>query len=85
MFITLGREGSLISCRGEIHPIPALPPRALVDATGCGDTFIAGYVFHRMGSDDVVRAGRFAAALAAYKLARPGPFSGDVRDVEALL
>ena len=83
--ITLGREGSLIYCEGETHRIPALSPREAVDATGCGDSYIAGYVFHRLRSDEVGRAGRFAAALAACKLGRPGPFTGNERDVEALL
>lgn len=46
---------------------------------------MAGYLFHRMRSDDIAAAGCFAAALATCNLERTGPFVGDEREVRARL
>jgi sugar/nucleoside kinase (ribokinase family) len=83
--VTLGAAGALIWADGRAYPIPAVAPRALVDPTGAGDSYLAGYLFQRASSDDIAAAGRFAAALSACKLARRGPFAGDLREVRALL
>ena len=87
--VTLGGAGALVWARGRTggraYPIAAVAPRALVDPTGAGDSFMAGYLFRRLASDDIAAAGRFAAALAACKLARSGAFTGDAREVRALL
>ncbi len=87
--VTLGGAGALVWARertgGRAYPIAAVAPRALVDPTGAGDSFMAGYLFRRLCSDDIAAAGRFAAALAACKLARSGAFTGDAREVRALL
>ncbi len=85
VIVTLGSQGSFILAKGRCWSIPAFPPRALVDRTGCGDTYCAGYIFHRLRSDDIAAAGRFAAALASLKLERRGPYAGDAKDVGALL
>ena len=85
VIITLGSEGSLILAEGRLHRIPAFPPKTLVDPTGAGDTYGAGYVFHRLRSDDIEASGRFAAAIASLKLEDYGPFAGDANDVLALL
>ncbi len=85
MIVSLGRGGSVVLSGGRLHRIAAVAPRRLVDATGCGDTYMAGYVSRRLKGDDAERAGRFAAALATLKLERSGPFTGTEADVEARL
>jgi sugar/nucleoside kinase (ribokinase family) len=85
VIVTLGAKGSLILAAGRCWRIPAFAPRAVVDRTGCGDTYCAGYIFHRLRSDDIAAAGRFAAALATLKLERRGPYAGDAKDVGAVL
>ncbi|NIR31826.1 MAG: ribokinase [Gammaproteobacteria bacterium] len=85
VIVTLGREGSLILADGEMHRIPALAPRRIADVTGCGDTYLAGYIYRRLQSDDVATAGRFAAALATLKMERYGPFDGSEGEVLARL
>ena len=85
VIITLGSRGSLLLVDGDTHTIPAFSPRRLVDATGCGDTYFAGYLSERMKSREAERAGRFAAAVATVKLEQYGPFRGSLEDVEALL
>ncbi len=68
VIVTDGSGGSRVLTDGRFHQIPAYPPRPAVDPTGCGDTYMAGYLFSRGRSDDVEKAGRFGAALAARKL-----------------
>lgn len=47
VLITLGSLGSLIYAENKFHHIPAYPPKEIVDATGCGDTYMAGYLYMR--------------------------------------
>ncbi len=83
--VTLGGAGALVWAGRRAYRVPAVAPRALVDPTGAGDSFMAGYLFRRLRSDDIAAAGRFAAALAACKLARSGAFTGAEGEVRALL
>lgn len=84
VILTDGSAGSYVLAQGRFHQIPAYRPRSAVDPTGCGDTYMAGYLFSRRQSDDVQEAARFGAALAALKLERHGPADtseGDVREL----
>jgi len=85
VIITLGSRGSLILAQGKLQRIPAYSPPQIVDATGCGDTYFAGYIFQRLKSGDVAAAGRFATAVAMLKLGHDGPFSGSERDAQSVL
>lgn len=84
VLLTLGDKGSLIYAGGEFYDIPAIPATALVDATGCGDTYMAGYLYKRSRGAGYREAGIFAAAMCTIKLANKGPFSGTEADVERL-
>ncbi|MDE6654318.1 MAG: ribokinase [Muribaculaceae bacterium] len=77
VILTLGSEGSVIYADGKNHIIPAYPPQEVVDATGCGDTYMAGYLYMRDKGCDCDEAGRFAAAMCTIKLEASGPFSAD--------
>jgi len=83
--VTLGSYGSIILVDGEFHEIPAYEPKEIVDATGCGDTYSAGYLWCRAQGMDVEESGRFAAAMCTRKLEHSGPFEGTVEDVQAVL
>jgi sugar/nucleoside kinase (ribokinase family) len=76
VIITLGSKGSLIYANGQAHRIPAHSAKRIVDPTGCGDTYAAGYVYRRMMSADAETAGRFAALVSSLKLERSGPLTG---------
>ena len=73
--ITRGSKGSLIYSRGIFYDIPSFPPRRLVDPTGCGDTYMAGYLFLRQQSDNLQEVGEFAARTATAKLETSGPLA----------
>ncbi|MDE6537862.1 MAG: ribokinase [Muribaculaceae bacterium] len=85
VLLTLGDKGSLIYRDGIFHDIPAYPVENPVDATGCGDTYMAGYLYKRAQSAGIDEAGRFAAAMCSLKLAEKGPFDGTEEDVMRLI
>jgi len=73
VLITLGSEGSILYDGTKFYRIPAYKPAAIVDATGCGDTYMAGYLYQRVKGIDMEQAGNFAAALSTLKIERFGP------------
>lgn len=83
--LTLGDHGSLIYADGTFHEIPAYPPKDVVDATGCGDTYMAGYLYKRSQGASIYDSGCFAAAMCTIKLASSGPFSGTPDDIAAVI
>lgn len=84
--ITLGSQGSVIYVDQRFYDIPAyIPNTSVVDATGCGDTYMAGYLYQRSKGKPVKDAGEFAAAMATLKIEASGPFNGTEEDVLELL
>ena len=81
VIITRADKGSLIYSRGESCWIPCYRQRQPLYPTGCGDTYMAGYLFQRLKTDDIRRAGSFAAGIASLKLKNFGPFKGTEKDV----
>ena len=69
---TLGRQGSRIAANGEIHEIPAAPPRHEIDPTGAGDAYRAGLVVGLLRGLDVPAAGRVASLAAAWAVEQVG-------------
>lgn len=83
--ITLGSLGSVIYAGGNFYDIPAYPPSAMADATGCGDTYMAGYLYQRIKNASFQEAGEFGAAMASLKIESPGAFNGRHEDVATML
>lgn len=81
VLLTLGSNGSLIYAGGEFYEIPAFAPDEVVDATGCGDTYMTGFLYMRNKGASYVEAGTFAAAMCTIKLGASGPFNGTERAV----
>ena len=80
VLLTLGSEGSIIYAENSFYYIPAYPPKEVVDATGCGDTYMLGYLYMRNKGVSYEEAGCFAAALSTVKREKSGPFSGTEED-----
>ncbi len=85
VIVTRGSLGSVILYNGELITIPAYAPPAVVDATGCGDTYMAGYLYCRTQGLAPAVAGRYAAAMCTIKLTHSGPFLGTDDDIRAIL
>jgi len=73
VLLTFGSMGSLLYDGTAFYQIPAYKPAEIVDATGCGDTYMTGYLYQRAGGKTMEEAGHFAAALSTLKIERSGP------------
>lgn len=76
MVITNGSHGSRILCGEEIM-IEAVKCDNVVDTTGCGDTYMAAYVSHRLRGYSQKEAGNFASMIASEKIENFGPYKSD--------
>ena len=85
VLITLGSMGSVIYDGTTFHKIPAYKPKEVMDATGCGDTYMTGYLYKRAKGAGIEEAGRFAAAMSTLKIECLGPFKGTKEDIEHCL
>ena len=83
--LTLGSMGSVILADGHAYEIPAFTPADIVDATGCGDTYMAGYLYMRNKGSGYEESGRFAAAMCTIKLQATGPFRSSAEEVRQLI
>ena len=79
--VTLGSKGSVVYAEEEFYGIPAFEPFHTTDATGCGDTYMAGYLYQRLRGASIRQAGEFAAAMATLKIQSSGPFKGTEEEV----
>jgi fructokinase len=71
--LTMGKEGSLLSEAGRL--LGHLPAREIeiVDATGAGDAFWAGFLVALLDGSSPERCLLFAREVAEHKLQRVGP------------
>ena len=85
VLLTLGDKGSLIYAKGQFHEIPAYSALQIVDATGCGDTYMVGYLYMRNKGASYREAGCFAAAMCTIKLQTHGPFCGTEAEIRRII
>ena len=74
VLLTLGSFGSIVLVDGVFYDIDAYEPISGVDATGCGDTYVMGYVYKRVKGANPLEAAKFATAVSTCKLENHGPF-----------
>lgn len=84
VLLTMGDQGSLVYAGGTFYDIPAYAPSRVVDTTGCGDTYVMGYLFRRCQGAGIPEAAHFAAAVSALKLEHTGPFCGTAEEALSL-
>ena len=72
LIVTLGAEGSLIYTAERCISIPAAPPLAVVDPTGCGDAYRAGLLYGIGQGWAWEKTGRLASLMGAIKIAHRG-------------
>ena len=85
VIVTLGSLGSVILSKGQFYTIPAYKPQAIVDATGCGDTYMAGYLYKRVKGAGIQEAGEFGAAMATLNISKSGAFTGTKEEILEVL
>jgi adenosine kinase len=72
LVVTMGGEGSIIHAGGATYAIPAVPPAAIVDPTGCGDAYRAGLLHGIARRWDWQTTGNLASVMGAIKIASRG-------------
>jgi len=70
--VTGGAEGSRIYADGRVAEIPAVRAERVVDPTGCGDAYRAGFILGLTRGYDWPTTGRLASLLGAIKVAHHG-------------
>jgi sugar/nucleoside kinase (ribokinase family) len=70
--LTCGPKGSVVVGRGERHEITAEPVPKLVDTTGAGDLYAAGFLFGLTHGRDLAACGRLASIAAAEVISHLG-------------
>jgi sugar/nucleoside kinase (ribokinase family) len=73
--LTRGAKGSVVVRGEEIHVIDPVPPDRLVDTTGAGDLYAAGFLRGLTAGLDLRRCGRLASLAASAILGQYGPRS----------
>jgi sugar/nucleoside kinase (ribokinase family) len=73
--LTRSEKGCVVACGNEIHVIGAVPVDRVVDTTGAGDQFAAGFLYgltHSKGPAESARLGAIAASeVISHYGARP--------------
>ncbi len=71
--LTRSEKGAVITDPGGVHVIPAEPISQLVDTTGAGDQFAAGFLYGLTHGLAVAESGRLGALAAAEVIEHVGP------------
>jgi len=71
--ITVGAEGCVIVTPDELVRVPAVEVDKVIDTTGAGDLFAAGFLHGWTRGHDLETCGRFGAVAAAEVITHVGP------------
>ncbi len=71
--ITRGKRGALVLTGGREYEIPVARVDHVVDTTGAGDQFAAGFLYGFTQGRDIPECGRLAALAAAEVISHMGP------------
>jgi fructokinase len=78
VIFTMGGEGNLVSENGKITAHVPARPVDVVDATGAGDSFWAGFLTALLDGNEVERSVLFAREIVERKLTTKGPLPADI-------
>ncbi len=82
--VTLGAAGSLVASNGELIQVPADKVDSVVDTTGAGDSFAAGYLYGIINNLGERRSAEIGSRLAAEVITHLGarPLPGKVLKID---
>lgn len=69
---TLGEKGALIDDKGKIYDIEAVRPQKMVDPTGAGDAWRAGFLAGLAKNFDLQTCGQMGSVASAYTIEHYG-------------
>ncbi len=71
--ITRGAEGSVVVTADEVIEVPAQPAQRVLDTTGAGDLYAAGFLYGLTHGRDLAECGRLGSIAAAEVISHVGP------------
>ena len=71
-----GGKGCVLACGDERQKISACPVEKVVDTTGAGDSFTAGFLFALSEGRSLVECAKFASATASCSVEQVGAVTG---------
>ena len=71
--VTLGERGSVIVTPDKILRIEPIMPKQLIDTTGAGDAYAAGFLFGLTDGKDLPECGRLGSLAASEVISHMGP------------
>lgn len=71
--VTVGAKGSVIVTADELIEVPAVPVRKVVDTTGAGDLYAAGFLHGMTSGRSLAECGRLGSLAAAEVISHVGP------------
>ncbi len=72
LIVTLGERGSRVATKGAEHIVKALPVESVVDPTGAGDAYRAGFIVGFIRGWALQSAAQLGSAVAAYAVEKYG-------------
>ncbi len=72
IIVKLGKKGAVYEDEGKLLSFPAVPVDKVVDTTGAGDCFIAGFLSGMIQWGDIHRAIRIGNLTASYSIQKKG-------------
>ncbi|HEY7688998.1 MAG TPA: PfkB family carbohydrate kinase, partial [Dongiaceae bacterium] len=71
--LTRSEKGAVIFADGDVHVVDAAPVDKVVDTTGAGDLFAAGFLYGYATGYSLFDSGRIGAIAAAEVISHIGP------------
>ena len=71
--VTRSEKGSVIAAGGQLHEVAAFPVDKVVDTTGAGDQYAAGFCFGLSQGQSLAACGRLGSLAAAEVISHYGP------------
>lgn len=72
--VTLAANGSVTYHKGQEYRVKAVPVERVIDTTGCGDSYHAGFLCAYVRGDDLIASMNEGSRLASETLAHVGGF-----------
>jgi sugar/nucleoside kinase (ribokinase family) len=71
--VTVGAKGSLVVTRDDVIEVPAVPVDRVIDTTGAGDLYAAGFMYGLTHGRSLADCGRLGSVAAAEVISHVGP------------
>jgi len=72
VIVKLGKQGAVYEDEGKLLSFPSVPVEEIIDTTGAGDCFVAGFLHGMIQWGDISRAIKIGNLTASYSIQKKG-------------